>query len=89
MFKTWSDAIITFTANVSDYLGPVAKMIDTVMDRVVSIQTAQACSNGWPICSSECVFAYCGSGDTLLIITYGLNCSPQGVKCAYDYCGAC
>ncbi len=87
--KTWSDALITAATRVSDHLGPLTKLIDSTMDRVISVPAAQACS--YPdLCGSECVFAYCEPGtDLLLIVTYGLGCGPFQQKCTIDYCGAC
>jgi hypothetical protein len=88
--KTWSDALITTATRLSDHLGPLTKLIDSAMDRVVSVPTAQACS--YPdLCGTQCIFAYCSpyGGDTLWIRTYGEGCGPYQQKCTIDYCGGC
>jgi hypothetical protein len=96
--KQWSDSALTSVAHLSDRLGRAARMLDTIMDRVVTVQTAKACGGfNWYYCAnlSYCIYGYaCRESNQIRINTYVMsssnNCyNPWATTCTLNSCQGC
>ena len=56
--KALSDSAFTLVSHLSERLGPVTAAIDSMMDRLLGQQVAQACPGVW--CTTQCIGYACG-----------------------------
>jgi len=75
MMKNWNDSLIALTSRVSEGLGPVSTLIDTMTDRLLGKKAAQACYSFY--CGYYCRPYLCTSTTQVRVRIY----SPASSLC--------
>ncbi len=84
--KTWSDTVLTFTARLSEHLGPVTAFIDGMADRLLRQPVTRASACGGMLCGHRCTATACGAGViTYYYYTVTNNCNY--ITCTEVNCG--
>jgi len=86
--KNWNDSLIALTGRLSESLGPVNTLIDTMTDRLLGKQIAQACT-GYA-CAPECLPYLCSSTKQVrrqLYVPYvNTPCTFANANCTVSTC---
>lgn len=85
-----SDNLLSIVARFSEQLGPLATLIDTIVDRMAPKGTAQASCPPPGYCYLQCTSSCCAncSGDAKYIeyAYYGTNCASRCIANCTNLC---